>query len=139
VENDAAKSAGHLLPIWRRRARWGVACSGTCDDLEKPRPPVLVKWSERESGFRLELTFSIGVDVPSRLAGMVLASRLAEALGQEILTSPPENPDGATSSPESWVLALPTGELYVVRQINPGSDAVEIDRSPERRKDFVSP
>lgn len=109
------------------------------DGLEKPRPQVLVKWIERESGFRLDLTFYIGREVPSKLAGMALASRLAEALGQEVLTSPPENPDGAMSSPESWVLALPTGELYAVRQINPESDAVEIDRSPERMKKLHLP
>ncbi|OJH39223.1 hypothetical protein [Cystobacter ferrugineus] len=104
------------------------------DDLKKPRPPVLVEWIERESGFRLDLTFYIGVEVPSKQAGMALACRLAEALGQEILTNPPEDPDGAMSSPDSWVLALPTGEIYVVRQINPESDAVEIDRAPERMK-----
>jgi hypothetical protein len=109
------------------------------DNLEKPRPPVLVQWIERESGFRLDLTFYIGADVQSELAGVALASRLAQALGQEVLTSPPDEPDGGMSSPELWVLALPQGELYVVRQINPESDAVEIDRTPERMKKIHLP
>jgi hypothetical protein len=101
--------------------------------------PVLVKCIERESGFCLDLTFYIGAEVQSDLAGVVLASRLAKALGQEILTSPPDETDGGMPSPALWVLARPDGELYFVRQINPDSDAVEIDRSPEHMKRIPPP
>jgi len=37
------------------------------------------------------------------------------------------------------LLALPTGELYLVRQLNPESDEVEIDRSPARMKRVLLP
>jgi hypothetical protein len=109
------------------------------DNLSRPPSPVLVKCIERESGFRLDLTFYIGAEIQSALAGVALASRLAKALGQEILTSPPDEPDGGMPSPALWVLALPGGELYLVHQINPDSDAVEIDRSPEHMKRIRPP
>jgi len=109
------------------------------ENLITPPPPIQVETHEHESGFRMDLTLYIDEGVPSELTGVELASRLAQALGQEVLTSPPNNSDGAMLSPALWVLALPKGELYVVHQINPESDAVEIDRAPDRMEKIRLP
>ncbi len=98
--------------------------------------PVLVQWIEWASGFRLDLTFYIAASVSSRPSGIELASELARALNQEVLTSPP---GPGMSSPACWILALPQGELHVVRQVNPESDDVEIDWRPEQMKNLRFP
>lgn len=94
----------------------------------EPRPPVLVESHEHEAGFRMDLTFYLGSEVRSGLTGVPLAQRLAMTLGQEILTSPPSEADGAIPPPDLWVLARPDGALFLVRQCDPESDDVEIDR-----------
>jgi hypothetical protein len=105
----------------------------------EPRPPVLVESHEHEAGFRMDLTFYLGREVQSDLAGIPLARRLAMALGQEILTSPPAEADGTIPPPDLWVLARPDGSLFLVRQCDPESDNVEVDLDPAHLQPLPAP
>lgn len=93
-------------------------------------PPVLVEMHERKSGFRLDLTLYLRIVGSPGITGVALAQRLASALGQEVLTSPPAGEDGGDPAPDRWVLARPDGSLAMVRQVDPESDDIEIDRDP---------
>jgi hypothetical protein len=105
----------------------------------EPRPPVLVESHVHEAGFRMDLTFYLGSEVQSDLAGVPLARRLAMTLGQEILTSPPVEADGTIPPPDLWVLARPDGSLFLVRQCAPESDDVEIHRDPAQMQPLPAP
>lgn len=101
------------------------------DNLVTPPPAVQVEINEHESGFRMDLTFYLGANVEPELTGPRFASHLAAALGQDVLTSPPAEIDGQKISPALWLLVRSTGELFLVRQIDPESEDVDIDRSPK--------
>lgn len=105
----------------------------------EPRPPIRVESHERQVGFRMDLTFYIGKEVRTSLTGNSLARRLAMALGQEILTSPPAAADGTVPPPDLWVLARPDGSLFLVHQCDPASDDVEIDCDPAQMKPLPEP
>ncbi len=107
-------------------------------DHLRPPPPVRVEIQERESGFRMDLTLYLGSEIHTPLTGISLASRLAMALRQEVLTSPPAEGEMA-SSPASWILARPDGRLYWVQQTHPESEAVEIDWSPGAMRPWTPP
>jgi hypothetical protein len=109
------------------------------EQLITPPPVVLVECHERESGFRMDLTLYLGPEVRSELVGVPLASSLAMALGQEVLTSPPGGADGLMPPPDSWVLACPDGSLFLVRQSQPDSEDVEIDRAPHHMQRLPDP
>jgi hypothetical protein len=98
--------------------------------LSEPRPPILVESHKHKAGFHMDLTFYLGSEVRSGLAGVPLAWRLAMALGQEILTSPPAEANGTILPPDLWALARPDGSLYLVRQCSPESNNVEFDSDP---------
>jgi hypothetical protein len=97
------------------------------EHLSEPPAPVLVECHGHASGFRLDVTLYLGTEVQSGLAGVPLARRLAMALGQEVLTSPPAEAEGLAPPPDLWVLACPDDSLFLVRQLAPESDDVEID------------
>jgi hypothetical protein len=97
------------------------------EGMKEPRPAVLVESHVRASGFRMDLTLYLGSEVQVGLTGVFLARRLAMELGQEILTSPPVEADGTSYAPDLWMLARPDGSLFLVRQLNPESDDVEVD------------
>jgi len=97
------------------------------EDVNEPRPAVLVESHVHASGFRMDLTLYLGRKVQVGLTGVSLARRLAMALGQEILTSPPAEADGIVYAPDLWMLARPDGSLFLVRQLNPESDDVDVD------------
>ncbi len=107
--------------------------------LVTPPPLVLVECRERESGFRMDLTLYLGPEVRSELVGVRLARSLAMALGQEVLTSPPGRTDELMPPPDSWVLACPDGSLFLVRQSQPDSENVEIDRAPHQMQRLSGP
>jgi len=109
------------------------------DHLVTPPPLVLVECHERESGFRMDLTLYLGPEVRSELVGVRLARSLAMALGQEVLTSPPGRTDEFMPPPDSWVLACPDGSLFLVRQSQPDSEDVEIDRAPHQMQRLSGP
>jgi hypothetical protein len=100
--------------------------------LDEPHAAVLVERHERQTGFRLDLTFYLGSSVQSGGTGIKLASRLAAVLKQDVLTSPPVGLDGVSPPPDAWVLARHDGALFLVRQLEPDSDDIEIDRDPAR-------
>ncbi|PTL83828.1 hypothetical protein [Vitiosangium sp. GDMCC 1.1324] len=102
------------------------------DHLIDPPPPALVEIHEHKSGFRLDLTFYLRIEARPETTGVQLARRLAMVLGQEVLTSPPAMDDGAAPAPDRWVLARPDGSLFLVRQLFPESDDIEIDYDPHQ-------
>lgn len=101
-------------------------------DMDHPMPPVpiVVECHEHASGFRLDVTLYLDARIQPALSGIPLARRLAMTLGQEVLTSPPAERDGSVPPPDLWVLALPDGALFLVRQLDPESEDVEFDRDP---------
>lgn len=107
--------------------------------LITPPPLVLVECHERESGFRMDLTLYLDAEVRSELVGVPLARALAMTLGQEVLTSPPGRTDEFMPPPDSWVLACPDGSLFLVRQTQPDSEDVEIDRAPHQMQRLPGP
>lgn len=107
------------------------------DSLIEPPPPVLVEIRKRESGFRLDLTLYLRPPAV-KMADTQLARRLAVTLGQEVLTSPPPEEDGS-APPDRWILARPDGSLFLVRQVDPESDDIEIDPDPHRMTRLAGP
>jgi hypothetical protein len=108
------------------------------DHLVEPPPPVLVEVHEHPSGFRMDLTFYLRIEARPETMGVQLAQRLAMALGQDVLTSPPGMKDGTAPTPDRWVLARPDGLLFLVRQIDPESDDIEIDHNPNHMERLSS-
>src|SRR5260370_38804132 len=86
--------------------------------------PILVETHEHQKGFRLDVPIYVKVEIDGTRRGIPLAQRVAAALGEDVLTSPPAS---HCYPPWRWVLASPAGLLVLVDELTPDSDDLIVD------------
>jgi hypothetical protein len=85
---------------------------------------ILLETHQHREGFRLDVTVYASIVTTVTQRGIPLASQIATALGEDVLTSPPAS---GHHPPWRWVLATPAGQLMLVDEMAYEHDGIIID------------
>jgi hypothetical protein len=85
---------------------------------------ILLETHEHREGFRLDVTVYASIATTVTQRGIPLASQIATALGEDVLTS---RPASGHHPPRRWVLATPACQLLLVDEMAYEHDGVIID------------